>query len=340
MPTGWEISFAGGAAGTAEIIGIGGEYIDLRVVQTGSTGAPLLRPVTVGASIPTSQGDDWAFSISLAMIAGDLAGNGTPQLRGTERTDAGGFLASPSFLQPVPITSTLTRFGGTASIAHADTKKITPDFRVQSTGAWDATFRISLPQLERGTVATNTQIARKGGFDVTEAGQQSVHYLQPDGVDDWLSFSDVTQEYTYTLAAAHDLHDSATFDSSAGTIFGNAGTGNNRFFRGARNRINIFRQADNHRSVATQNLSGRVVDIARLSAEGSAGDYWRNDVKAATLAVDEGTVAPLTFNTLFRSGSSYATGRFYGAGLINHAVSVHDRIRLQQYLSDLAGVSP
>lgn len=337
LPDGWDASFPGGAAGSVEVVTVGADYIDLHIIQTADSpnGAALIRPVPPGGSIPVAQGENWTFSIGLALIDGSLGGNGTVQLRGSERNASLSVIASPTFLNPVPVTATLARYGGAAVIADADTVVLTPDFRVASTGPWDATFRLSLPQLERGTEATNVQIARAGGFDVTEAGQRSLWYLQPDGVDDWMQLgTPFIGADSYTIAAALG----GAVNPVLGAASSAAGALRYRTLvagsSGSRLRADI---TDTGALVADHPaFLQRHTHLTRASSA-TQGAVWVNgDPLSATT---EDALTPAHCDALFRFGSSFASGRFYGAVMIDDAVSDPDRIRLQHYLSDLAGVS-
>lgn len=342
LPDRWDHSFSGGAAGSIEVVAIGADYIDLHIVQTGTSGAPIIRPMTPASDIVSSQGDNWTYAMNLAIIGGALDGNGTPELSGTERDSGGQPLSSMTFVNPVPITGTLTRYSGTASMAQALATGANPDFRVQSTGPWAATFRLGMPQFERGTVATPVQTTGANGFDVTEDGQRAVYYLRPDGVDDWMQLVDpFAPEGAYTLAAAHDLYPApnATFDSAKGIIYGRQTGDVSRFFRGNHVRLNLERAGQNNRiSAATATVAGRVIDYASVTSD-TVRDFRRNGVAAEAYPAVDGSVLGITLNTLFRVGNSYSPGRFYGGAMIPQAVSEADRVRLQRYLSSISGVN-
>jgi hypothetical protein len=82
LPTGWGLSFPGGAAGTAEVLAVTDDYIDIKIDQTENSGAPLIVFADVGAYAPVATGQDWYLGVALALIDGDL---GTPSVLRIDR---------------------------------------------------------------------------------------------------------------------------------------------------------------------------------------------------------------------------------------------------------------
>jgi len=197
---------------------------------------------------------------------------------------------------------------------------------------------IVLPQREDGLVMTAPQAVRTSGFDVTEAGVRPVHRLVYDGVDDFMDLATAwTSGAAYTLAAAHNLNDSAVFSSTAGTIFGNTSSNAGQFGRGARVRLNLVADVSNRRAADTAAVAGRVVDLARMVTGGEA--FYRNRVLSTALSLDEGYPEPV-FNTLGRSGSGYATGSFFGGVMVSDGdtpLTDAERQMIQRYLENARG---
>lgn len=345
LPTGWSLSFAGGAAGTGEIVAITDAYVDIEIAQTQGTGAPILTlPAPTAGYLPTAPGDDWAFGVGLALVAGSLGGNGTPQLRGTQRDGAGGSLASLTFNDTLSLSGTLARYSGTDAIGHASAAQMNADFRVASAGAWTATFRISRPQLERGTVATALQYTRAGGFDVTEGGQQDVCYLALDGVDDWMALASAfAPAGAYTLAAVRGFDSLAALNNDPGVSFGRSGNTAAYLTRqsAATMHLRINTSANNLTSsggfVPADDML-RTVEMVRV-AGAATGQMWRNAV-AANAVVVTGSLTPLaSLDTLGNRGGGFGAGRFYGGVLIDRTITEPERLALQAYLAARGGIA-
>lgn len=346
LPTGWTLSFPGGAAGTVDVLAITDEYIDIEIDQTESTGAPLINfNLGLSAQSPSVQGDNWYFGVSAALIGGSLGGNGTPQLRGSQRDGSGNALTSLSFLDPANLTGTLTRFGGTDQVDNASAAFVTVDFRVQSTGPWTATFRISRPQLERGTEATALQNVRAGGFDVTEPGERDICYIGLDAVDDWLALAAAFEPSgAYTLAAVRGFDSLSALNNDPGVSFGwdlssvayltrqSSATMHLRVDTSA----NYLTSSGGFGDAANNAL--RTVEIARV-ADAATGNLWRNGVAASAVIV-EGTLTPLRgLNTIGNRGGGFGAGRFYGGVLIDRAITEPERQMLDLYLASKGGIA-
>ncbi|WP_190305672.1 hypothetical protein [Roseicitreum antarcticum] len=91
---------------------------------------------------------------------------------------------------------------------------------------------------------------------------------------------------------------------------------------------------------AWQALEGtRRVDVARINGAASA-ESWRNGQEyAGTPTVLGDILAVAGFDTLFRSGGSYGSTRFYGGALIPAAITEPQRLLLQTYLASKGGIS-
>jgi hypothetical protein len=331
-PTGWTLSFAGGAAGSFEVVAVGADYIDIRIVQTASVGAPIVRFSQTG-QFPSVQGDVWASSAGLALIDGDLAGNAIPQLRGTQVDDEGTSVAVLAFLDSVPITSTLTRYSGTATANNAGVVGINSDFRVSSLGPWTATFRISLPQLEQAAEASDVQNTGASGFDITETGQRDVYYLAPDGMDDFMNF-----------ASAFSASDGATVANAisgpADPVFGGTPAGVNARFivsSSAGGRLSYRVDTTSNQIEADDaRFLNRHVALVRISGSSSGGIWVNGDALTSTIA---GSLLPTSHNAIFRFGTNYSKTRFYGGVLIDRAITEAERQMLQLYLASKGGIA-
>lgn len=135
-----------GAEGVSEVTAVTADYIDLRITQrTAGTSAVQFIPPD-GAYFSAGPGEDWQLALELAVIEGVSGSDVTMQLRGTERGESGSSIRAISFVSPVELTPDLRRHAGTSTIQSADAEFINPDFRIRSTGSWEATFRIGLPE--------------------------------------------------------------------------------------------------------------------------------------------------------------------------------------------------
>lgn len=147
LPTAWRLNFVGGAEGTAEVVAVTDAYIDLRIDQSANGGAPVLQFTPPDSDFfPAEPGQTFQLSMNLALINGGLDGNGTPQLRGPVRAETGSALRAVAFQSVVELSSEVVRFGGSATVEHPEARFINPDFRIASSGPWEATFRIGAPE--------------------------------------------------------------------------------------------------------------------------------------------------------------------------------------------------
>jgi hypothetical protein len=205
----------------------------------------------------------------------------------------------------------------------------------------DITLDISAPQHEIGSAPTAVQITGANGFDITEVPFRDVYYLAPDGVDDWMELAAAfAPAGAYTLAAAHDLYPAPnnTFSATQGIIFGRQSGDASKFFRGSDARLNIDRVTNTERISAQVSGSGRVVDYASVTND-TTRDFRRNGVAAVSYTAVDGTVLGIQLDTLFRTGSGYAVGLFYGGVLIESAITEPERLALQRYLASISGVT-
>lgn len=336
LPTGWDSTFVSGGAATIEVVGIGLDYVDIAVDFTASSGDVVFRIPGTAALVPAAQNQDWYFSLGVALLSGSI--NGAPALRGTQRDIGGSSVGALTFNTSISLTGDVQRFGGTAQITAATAARMNADFRVASTGTWNATFRLSRPQLERGTVQTAIQDTRSGGFDVTEAGQRSVYYLRQDGVDDFMSLATAfAPAGAFTIATARRFLDLAALSTDACTTFGRSGDTNSFFTRTTASQMRLRTNTATNRIVGNNfgaaDTALNTVDVARVDSA-AAGGMWRNGIPAGSIDID-GAITPLQpFNTLFRRGASgFGGGFFYGAIAVPAAITEPERLFSQRYLA-------
>ena len=162
MPTNWLVG--GGAAVTPQVIGTGTEngvpYIDLRFSgTTASTGIQIIPESTT--AIAAANGQIWAASAYIRLVAGTLNNFGALNLWINETTAAGAgvksnvgpnfpAITSASLSTQRQIYSVALTGGGTVGAVHP---RIV--FNTVNGVAIDATFRIGAPQMEQGAGATS-----------------------------------------------------------------------------------------------------------------------------------------------------------------------------------------
>jgi hypothetical protein len=201
-----------------------------------------------------------------------------------------------------------------------------------------ATYRIEAPQLEAGSVVTPYQ-RRVSAFDITEAGQRSVYYLAPDGVDD---FMDLVTAFApagaYTLAVAQN--------HGAGMLnpwIGNTAVDNIRFLRGTNNSLALRSDGTGNQTVVSPAdvgaaATGRAVLIGRVATSGAA-EMYANGAGPLPSTLTGAMIPAATANVLFRGQLTYAVGLFYGGVMIPAAITEPERLALQRYLASLSGVT-
>jgi|GEM_PF-5986828 len=337
LPTGWGLGSSISQSG-AEVLSIapknGRPNIRLRLTGTPTGNVQISAPVT--NDVKAQNGQTWTNSVWLQQVAGTQTNVDALAILQINLNSSGGFVSSTGF----------SSFGSTATedLRRVSTTTLaTPNIAftrnaVQlswSSGAIDITLDISAPQLEQASAASDVQITGANGFDVTEAGQRSVYYLKPDGLDDSLQFSSAFAGQTsYTLAAAHDIKFLPAAPNE-GVIFG----GTSRFTKTLDNGLRWRNQGtENQIDYNTQAVSGRQVDLLRVAGAG-VPEAWRNG-QAATVSGSAGSFSPLVgLSHLFMAGSTYSGGRFYGGALIPAAISEPERLMLQRYLAQKGGIT-
>lgn len=200
--------------------------------------------------------------------------------------------------------------------------------------------RLEAPQLEAGAQASTYQ-RRLSRYDITEAGQRSLWYLFVDGVDDWMQLAQpFTGGGAYLMAAVRDWHTGwpgpVTFGSISGASSFNMAHGLNLAANGTSNRVEFPAVTGWPALSSGQNR----VDIVRVSSASQA-QAWRNNTPYPGNADILGNPLQISgMNTLFRSGTGYGLGRFYGGIMVGGFVGDADRLRLHRDLAKLGGLAP
>lgn len=165
LPTNWT---KGGL--TVNVVGSdvqnGIEYIDLQCTSASAVSGAQVA-FDSDTAIAGATGQEWTGSFFANLIAGSLAGV-TTYVNIQERTAAGAFLieTNTAFAPPSGAMGSY-RATVTRTLDQASTGRVIATFKLTSTGAFDFTVRIGLPQLELGSVATSP--IKTSGAAVTRA---------------------------------------------------------------------------------------------------------------------------------------------------------------------------
>jgi hypothetical protein len=158
LPTNWSGSAATDL--TREVVGTGTEngvaYIDLKYTGTVSASRTQFVFFEPSNQIAASNGQSWAGSAWVKIVAGSLA-NITSVAIQTDTRDASLVYVSTPFVVAFTPTSAFTRYSGAGAATGATINWIQPFVRfiTASSGTIDITLRIGLPQLEQGAFATS-----------------------------------------------------------------------------------------------------------------------------------------------------------------------------------------
>ncbi|SDW86149.1 LysM peptidoglycan-binding domain-containing protein [Roseicitreum antarcticum] len=145
LPNQWNLFFSDGSDGSAEVLDVTEDWIDLRITQTGAQGVPILQFVQRGAFLDTTPGQDWTLSTDMALLEDDGSGNWRASLQGSQRRGDESSLGVLTFASDLPLGLEMTRFSGSSTTNAADVALVNPDLRLVSSGPWTATFRIGWP---------------------------------------------------------------------------------------------------------------------------------------------------------------------------------------------------
>jgi hypothetical protein len=306
LPTGWGVSNV--PAGSVEVLSLtpksGRPNIRLRITGT-PTNNIVINYIGSAAATLAANGQTWTGSVWAQMVGGDLTNLSNPRVAIASLTDVGAFIATEAESIFTGTIAADERRTVSATLAGGGTVARTrTEIRLGWTsGAIDITLDISAPQLEQAGSASAVQITGASGFDVTEAPFADCWYLEPDGLDDFGTFSAAfAPAGAYTLAAALNVPGGVLTP-----IFGRV-AGNAIFNVAGSNRASInFNPAVNNR-IWDPGLTGRQALIARV--RGTADyDMRRNGVDLAEdTGAAVGNIFPAVnpFDSLFRVGSTYA----------------------------------
>jgi len=197
-----------------------------------------------------------------------------------------------------------------------------------------AAFRMEAPQLETGAVRTAYQ-RRVSAFDVTEAGQRSLHCLAFDGVDDFMAMASAfAPAGAYTMTATRDASGfpgGLTFESATpgASLVQSVSTGLT-----ANTSANSISFAP---SGWPSGLAGaRRLDLVRVAGATSA-QAWRNGVLAENGITLAGNLIPMS--AISRLGRAGTSGRFYGGVMIDRAITEVESQFLRRDLAYRGGIA-
>ena len=285
---------------------------------------------------PASAGQSWTAS-ALMRVESGTPGGATSGLRveAVEETAPGTFVGST-------ISSV---FRGTESTTLSATRAMTTGnqvrtgiiYRVENGDTVDCIVYVEALQFELGTSRTAWQ-ANLSEFDVTQAGQMSIHQLAFDGVDDFMSLaSNFAPAGAYTMAAVRtgsSFPGGVTFDNAAGTAT-LVQSGSTQMTANT-----LSNQAQFNPAAWPSGAAGvRRLDMVRVTAA-DAAQAWRNGVLATTGITITGNLVPLSaISRLGRAGSS---GRFNGGLLLDEGdtpLTEAERLLTERYLAYNGGIT-
>jgi lambda family phage minor tail protein L len=275
------------------------------------------------------------------MVAGSTTNVTSVELRavdtnGSSQHSGGSFLSTIG--DDLRRSKTLTNTAGTTGTQ--------PRLTVGNSDTIDITLEISGIQHELASAASDIQLTRASGFDVTEDGQRSVYYLQPDGIDDWMTLTTAFQPIsTYTMAVAQDH---TTVTTATVSVFFGRGSGGGGLQYARRGTNSLALRANSSTNVTTHTstqlgsaAAGRAVFVSRVADAGLAQTY-ANGVGplAGTLTGVMLPAAPTGIGALFRTSAEYGRNRFYSGVLVPAAITEQERLSLEQYLTERLQAPP
>lgn len=163
IPTNWLGNAGGGATETITVVGKGTfkgfSYVDLRFQGSmPATGAWFELTFDNGTSVAITSANYATASVYLALIAGSLPASVSYV---SSMYNGATYLSNVTFvtIPPASVTSTLTRFTGTAAPGNVSTTRVLGErLVVGTTGtpyAYDFTLRVAAPQFELGRFASS-----------------------------------------------------------------------------------------------------------------------------------------------------------------------------------------
>lgn len=309
-------------------------WIDLRLfgTPTGTANVFFYGATTIRAATDQT----WVASTGLAITGGDLTNISNIQQTIFGR-DAGGTLIAQGSSADIKssLSATVARFAYSRTLTEAGVGRVSHSLQIANTGAIDITLRIQLTQMEQGSTPSGIQRASAGGLNVVEAPFRQVSYLKPDGIDDFMTLSTAFEPAgNYSMAAAV-FHTAGDSDSHIGSTGGNArfGPGNGLSFA-------MWANSADNRTTAVTLSHGRAVYVGRVSAADAPAEIWQNGTAMTpTLTGLMQPVATGGFDVLFRAGSAYAKGRFYGGAMLPSAITDTQRQIADRALAYASGVT-
>jgi hypothetical protein len=206
LPTNWVLAAIASGL-TQQIVGTGTDsginYIDIKLSGATADANGYNLNFEAATQIAAANGQTWASSLYLAIVAGSATNITSIAQRITERSAAGAFLASTDTTITTATSSIKNRFFATRTFNNASTAFTSSAIvlNIASGVAIDITLRIGLPQLEQGAFATSviptTTTALTRSADVA-----SVNTLSP-----WFNAVEGTTYF-----------EGVTFDSTAGSF--------------------------------------------------------------------------------------------------------------------------
>lgn len=164
---------------------IGGEpYVDIRFNGTSTLNETRAFFALALSRRPASAGQTFTSSVRLSVVGGTTANVTGMRANVTEETAPGTLIGSTSSTSVTSGTATLV--SATRTLSTGDQVTTALQLVVTDGAAIDVTYRIRGFQFEEGSARTAYQ-TNLGPYDVTEAGQRPLYYLQGDGVDDTMA---------------------------------------------------------------------------------------------------------------------------------------------------------
>jgi len=335
LPDGWSV---GGGMNVSEVLEVGtrGGHPYIRVAATadnsggGAAIFPRLR-FSGTSSIPYETNSVWTGSAFIASVS---------------ESHTSGLIMVVNVAGNLQATSVTNEFGrraisGSTSNLGATHIRLEIGPSVPAGEVFTAIYEIAALQLEPATVASAVQITGANGFDVAEAGQRSVSYIAPDGVDDWMEFASAFQPAGgYTAGAVFWRGMNARHD-----IFGRGGNADNRFIVTTAGTLVVQNGDSANRRNWNNVFPEKQVSVLVARVPGTGGEkLFYNGIDQGAADQIDGAIFPMNpvgYTSLFRSGAGFfATGRFYGGALVGRAVDDAEGALLSRYLARQGGVAP
>jgi hypothetical protein len=309
LPTNWTILGIGLGTLTQQVVGTGTtngiDYIDYRVSGTTSTTGFTLS-FEQAAQIVAVNGQTWASSAWASLIGGSTTNINALNLTIDGRTAAGAFVGAVNNLSLLGVTSTLTRYTSTGTIANASVERVVLGiaFGFASGVAIDITLRIGLPQLELGAFATSviptTTTALTRSADVASVNTLAPWYNSVAGTI-YAEFA-VTQPASggnqFLARFSDNGYNNSIVDNITGSGFAQIATASGGVFDGA---------------------AGAAIGVSANTVAKFAGAYATNDLAACLNAGTVGTDSTATIPsgmTRFDLGSDHAGANNIKAGYL------------------------